>query len=132
VAGSCEHDIEALGFTKYGEFLDSPRNCLPSNKYCVLRNYLLLQYILTFHIVCPTSYSVTNVLHIAVKVMLPSFKKGLYSLLCNLLLIIHRISYVGDFRFHLTNHQAIWLKTVYYRDYFFHVYGHRISYRSII
>lgn len=128
MAGSCEHDIEALGFTKYGEFLDSPRNYLPSKKYCDLRNYLLLQYILTFHIVCPTSYSVTNVLHIAVKVMLPFFKEGLYPLLCSLLFIIHGSSYVGDLRFHLADHQATWLKTVYHRDYFFHVYGHSISY----
>jgi len=93
---------------------------------------LLLQYISTFHIVCPTSHFVTKVLHSVVKVMFPSFKKGLYPLICSLLLIIHESSYVGDLIFHLSDHQATWLRTLYYREYFFDVYGHSISYRSII
>lgn len=65
------------------------------------------------------SHFVTDVLHSAVKVMLPSFKKGLYTLICNLLLITHGSSYVGDLRFHIADHQATWLKAVYYKDLFF-------------
>ena len=51
-----------------------------------------------------------------VKIMLPSFKKGLYTHICNLPLIIHGSADALDLRFHLSDCHAAWLRTMYYRE----------------